>query len=195
MYPLFATSFLYGAFSYLIGSIPTGYLITRFFAGIDVRLHGSGNIGATNVSRLLGKKFFFLVLLLDACKSFAVLRFVQSQTTSEHIIMFCALAVLLGNCYSIFLCGDGGKGGATLFGITCAVSSLLGIYFFAVWFFVYITSKINAVATLVASCSVPLVAWYFDLYPLLFLCASILVCVRHKDNIRQLYNNYTSSCI
>lgn len=187
MYPLYVFSFLYGALSYLIGSIPTGYLITRFFAGIDVRLHGSGNIGATNVSRLLGKKFFFLVLILDACKSFAVLRFVQSQTTSEYIIMVCALAVLVGNCYSIFLRGDGGKGGATLFGIACAISSLLGAWFFIVWFFVYIISKINAVATLVASCSLPFIAWYFDFYPLLFVCASILVCVRHKDNIRQLY--------
>lgn len=189
MSSLFVSSFLYGIFSYLIGSIPTGYLITRFFAGIDVRLHGSGNIGATNVARLLGKKFFFLVLLLDACKSFVVLRFVQSQISSEHIVMFCALSLLLGNCYSIFLCGDGGKGGATLFGIAGAVSNLLGIYFFVIWFLVYITSKINAVATLVASCSLPFVAWYFDLYPLLFVCTAIMVFVRHKDNIRQLYKN------
>ena len=188
MYPLSVFSFLYGALSYLIGSIPTGYLITRFFAGVDVRLHGSGNIGATNVARVLGSKFFFfLVMLLDACKSFLVLQFVQSQTSSEQIIMFCALAVLVGNCYSIFLRGDGGKGGATLFGIACAVSSLLGAWFFTVWFVVYIISKINAVATLVASCSLPFIAWYFNLYPLLFVCASILVCVRHKDNIRQLY--------
>lgn len=177
--------------AYLIGSLPTGYVITHIIAGVDVRRFGSGNIGATNVSRVLGTKFFFLVLLIDAFKAYAVLCFVQYMTSSESLLALCAVSVLIGNCFSLFLSGNGGKGVATLFGITCAISPFLAFYFAFTWALVYIITRISAISSLVASLSLPVVACYLSLSPWLFFSTAWLILVRHWNNIKAfLYKTY-----
>jgi glycerol-3-phosphate acyltransferase PlsY len=117
--------------SYLVGSIPIGYLIARYY-GSDIRTRGSGTIGATNVARLLGKKYFFLVFALDAGKAFGYLWLTQSYLTPA-LFSCCAIGLVLGNTRSLFLHFGGGKGVATLAGIVWYLSPSLCILFFIVW--------------------------------------------------------------
>lgn len=105
-------------FSYFIGSIPTGYLVARFFGVRDIRKHGSGNIGATNVARILGKHFFVPVFLCDATKAFLNMYVLQLAGVSTGYIVICAAAHLFGNGHSAFL--------STL----CNKSKRKSIYFF-----------------------------------------------------------------
>lgn len=107
--------------SYLIGSIPFGILLSRS-RNIDIREHGSGNIGATNVSRLLGKKLGLLTLLLDTAKGFLPMLVVdvlldQTDSTRHVLIAFCGIAAVIGHMFPIFLYFRGGKGVATGLGV------------------------------------------------------------------------------
>lgn len=89
--------------AYLVGSIPTGYLIAQWAGIADIRKHGSGNIGATNVARLLGVHFFFIVFFIDALKAYCYLRYMQSMTSDVLVHALIAIALLLGNIFSCFL--------------------------------------------------------------------------------------------
>src|SRR5438105_2150337 len=119
--------------SYLIGAIPVGYLIARFKGIVDIRKHGSGNIGATNVSRALGLPYFFLIFLIDAGKAFLTIWYLAPYATANFLYV-CAAAVLLGNGCSIFLQGSGGKGVATLFGLLVALQLSVILPLLMVWF-------------------------------------------------------------
>src|SRR5438128_1469670 len=103
--------------AYLIGSIPTGYLLAYAYGVKDITQHGSGNIGATNVARVMGKQFFLIVLLLDALKAYIVVIFAQNYVIEPLPLALVSMSVMLGNCFSIFLKGKGGKGIATGIGI------------------------------------------------------------------------------
>jgi glycerol-3-phosphate acyltransferase PlsY len=119
--------FLLGA-AYLVGAIPTGYLFAHYCFNIDITKQGSGNVGATNVARTLGKQYFVLIFIIDALKAGAFL-YATSPYGSAHTIS-CAFALLLGNAFSIFLNFKGGKGVATSFGILWLLigSSLMTIF-------------------------------------------------------------------
>ncbi len=113
--------------SYLVGSIPTGLLVARWVAGIDVREHGSGNIGATNVARLLGKKWGAVVLGLDVLKGLlpvAILPSLFGISTRESGLAEISIgaAAVLGHCFSVFLGFKGGKGVATAIGVFLAIA-------------------------------------------------------------------------
>src|SRR5690348_15473304 len=107
---------LTGTAAYLVGAIPTGYLIAKLKGITDIRQHGSGNIGATNVSRILGKHYFFLIFFLDAGKAYLFIHALKAHFSFNYLCIFASI-VLVGNGYSIFLRGSGGKGVATLFGL------------------------------------------------------------------------------
>ncbi len=103
---------------YLIGAVPTSYLLVRLLTGHDIRLLGSGNSGATNAARILGLPYFFIVLLLDACKSYAAMWCAAVYGGWESFYLFIVAGmVLLGNAYSPFLQFRGGKGVATSVGL------------------------------------------------------------------------------
>src|SRR3989337_2711884 len=118
-------SILYIIGAYLIGSIPTGYLITRYVRGNDIRRFGSGNIGATNVARFLGLKYFFLVFFIDACKAYTYLVWCACMGLPQEVVFFAAISLLIGNSCSAFLQGSGGKGVATIVGILFVVHPLV----------------------------------------------------------------------
>lgn len=187
--------------SYLIGSIPTGYLIGKWVAKIDIRKFGSGNVGATNIFRTIGKKWGSVALIIDILKGFAVSFLVApffhatneikfSQTAFQLVMGFVSVA---GHTWPIWLGFRGGKGVAT----SCGV--LLGIYPKAVaaslivWILVAFISKYVSLSSILAACSFPI--WLFIIYSstknfrLSFvvsigLCAFIIY--THRANIKRL---------
>ncbi|MGA9530858.1 MAG: glycerol-3-phosphate acyltransferase, partial [Candidatus Babeliales bacterium] len=97
--------------AYFIGSFPTSYCMAYYFHGIDIRLYGSGNSGATNMARVLGWRYFFPIVVIDVVKAFACLAIIRSYDGSSEIVMaWVAFALLLGNSFPFYLGFRGGKG-------------------------------------------------------------------------------------
>lgn len=172
-------------FAYLVGAIPTGFLICRLYGIIDIRRLGSGNIGATNVSRVLGTPFFFIVLLCDAFKAWAVMMVAQIYGIQLEWIM---AALLIGNCFSPFLKGNGGKGVATFFGIVIALSGSLAGIFAVIWSGVFLIIKKPFIASLAATFIVLLYAWTYSFFAIPFTAIFTLLLFRHKNNITNAFS-------
>jgi len=170
--------------AYFIGAIPTGYIIARLNGIRDIRQHGSGNIGATNVARTLGLPYFFLIFFLDAGKAFLFLYCIQPYISSQ-LMYLCAAILLLGNGYSPLLSGSGGKGVATLFGISAACSSALVVILCAVWGVILLITRTVGIASVGAAIALPVYAWLkMDLSFFIFSCfCAVWIIVRHRTNI------------
>jgi glycerol-3-phosphate acyltransferase PlsY len=140
---------------YVVGAIPTGYFFCKFFFGIDITQYGSGNIGASNVARVMGKKYFVLIALIDALKAYGVLALVHWLSVAYGLpawIFYLVMAsLLIGNAYSIFLNFSGGKGVATALGIMLFVlpPAPAGLFVIA-WAGVLALTKQPFVASLVS---------------------------------------------
>ena len=174
--------------SYLCGSIPTGVIIANRL-GIDVRKVGSGNIGATNVARSIGKKAGLLTLFGDALKGISPVLVVRFLDLGEAALACTAVAALLGHLFSPFLRFSGGKGVATGLGIFLGLSPqaiLIALGLFALTFAV---SRIVSLASLVAAGTTPLLLFLLS-YPKGHLWAGIIVAsliiIRHHENIVRL---------
>lgn len=186
---------LFGA--YLVGSIPTGYIFGRWFFGVDVTQHGSGNIGATNVARVFGSQYFFMIFLIDAAKAFLYLWMVASVFSGDiaHILsptltlQLVGIMLLIGNAYSIFLGFTGGKGVATMCGVLYYLFPPFWFTWFALcWAVLLVTtrkaylSSIGATVALVISYTAAYGGLFNDqLYFLFWLLGWIVW--RHKSNI------------
>jgi len=170
--------------AYFIGAIPTGYLVARLKGISDIRHHGSGNIGATNVSRSLGIHYFFLIFFLDAGKAFLFIRCVQPYFDYNYLCIFAAL-ILLGNCYSLFLRGSGGKGVATLCGLIAALQPTSLPLLFGTWIILMLITKTVGIASVGAVLCLPVViyAMHNNILFLFSLFAAIIVVYKHKKNI------------
>ncbi len=186
---------LTGGVAFLIGSIPFGYLIGRT-AGVDVRTHGSGNIGATNVGRVLGKKWGLFVFFLDFLKGYVPLLLAYGGLVGKDpgpvpiIILVWGLAVILGHNYTPWLKFRGGKGIATSAGVVCALIPQTGLASIALWILLILTTRYVSVASMGAALSLLLCTIALDgshLEHFIFGCA---VCVlslwRHRANISRL---------
>jgi glycerol-3-phosphate acyltransferase PlsY len=175
--------------AYLSGSVPYGLLIARA-RGVDVRAIGSGNIGATNVARALGKKTGALVLFLDALKGF-VPAFLAAHFWPQRpeIAAGCGLAALVGHVFPIWLRLHGGKGVATGLGVFLALAPIATLVAGAVFLAFYKAKKIVSLASMAAATVLP-VAMAVRKAPLpyiaLGLAAWLLVLVRHRSNIQRL---------
>jgi len=152
---------------YLFGSFPAGYFAGRI-AGVDVRSAGSGNIGATNVLRVLGKRWGYAVFLVDAFKGFAAVRlalFLAEHLTfaRAHAVYFAILAAVLcvvGHTFPVWLRFKGGKGVATSAGAVFGLMPLAAVIIFLVWVAVFEITRYVSVASLVAASALPVtVAW------------------------------------
>lgn len=174
---------------FIIGSIPTGYIIVKKAKGVDIRQEGSGNVGATNAYRSLGLTWGILVALADILKgAFAVL-FVSYFAEMTFLPLLGGIISILGHNYSIFLGFKGGKGVATTCGVLLALLPMPTLFALLFWIFLVITTRYVSIASIVASLSfLPLV--YFLGYPLSFMIFSLIlaffVVYRHKDNIERL---------
>ena len=181
--------------AYIIGSIPTGYLIVKAKKGIDIRETGSGSTGATNVKRVLGTKWFFTVMLLDALKGvIAVLIAVKYFDLFEFTLrglapVLAALGVILGHSKSIFLKFTGGKSVATGVGTLIGLCWPVGLITAVIWGLITYTSKFVSLGSIVAITMAPILMRMFNQneYYIWFtaICAAYVI-IMHKDNIKRL---------
>jgi len=177
--------------AYLIGAIPFGVVIGKLFYHVDVREHGSGNVGTTNVFRVLGKKAGVAVLVCDMLKGYipAVIAAYFLRETDPWLVIFIAAAPVVGHMYSVFLKGAGGKGVATGAGVVLALVPLAGGIIALVWVLLILVTRYVSLASLVATLLVPVFVFALG-DPLPYLIAAVLVTVgifwAHRGNIRRL---------
>jgi len=171
--------------AYLIGSIPTGYIIARLKGIKDIRQHGSGNIGATNVSRVLGIQYFFLIFFLDVAKAFLFMHYIKPYFPAEYLYCFAGI-FLLGNTCSFFLRGTGGKGVATLCGVLCALNLTAIGFSLAVWCVSMAIVKTVGIASVIAAASLPIYACALQdgVFMLFSFVVSAWIIWLHRSNIR-----------
>ncbi len=184
--------FLILFFSYLIGSIPFGFLLTKIFLKKDIRKIGSGNIGATNALRTGNKLIGYSTLILDISKAVILLLIIKFNF-SEYIFTS-SIAVFLGHVFPIWLKFKGGKGVATYVGILFCINIYLAIIFIIVWFVVFIMSKYSSLASMVASLLVPLSSYFLlnDINYYFYIILFLLILITHRENIKRLKNNTES---
>jgi acyl phosphate:glycerol-3-phosphate acyltransferase len=174
--------------SYLIGSIPFGVLLA-WMQKLDIREHGSGNIGATNIARVMGKKAGLLTLLGDALKGLIVVEGAESFYKDPVLIALAGFMVFFGHLYSIFLKFKGGKGVATSLGLFSSIMPwptlcAAGVFSICLWVSGYVS-----VGSIMAALSLPLFAIFFKLqlaYIYLAVLVSLFSIKRHHENILRL---------
>lgn len=179
--------------AYIIGSIPTGYIIVKLFTGQDIRKVGSGSTGATNVKRVMGKGWFFAVMLLDALKGAlpVVLAkiFATAFTSIGLIPVICAIAVILGHSKSIFLNFTGGKSVASGVGTILALNWQVGLIIAAIWSVVTYISKYVSLGSIIALAISPLLMYVFE-EPSAYIAycglGAAYIIYLHRENIRRL---------
>lgn len=181
------------ASSYLIGSIPTGYIIVKLFKGEDIRTIGSGSTGATNVKRVMGKKWFFIVMLLDALKGalpvILTAHYADALWEIGLLPVLSAIFVILGHSKSIFLNFTGGKSVASGVGTLLALNWQAGIIIASVWAVVTWVSKYVSLGSIVALALAPLLMWILNApiaYVIYALIAAVYVIWLHRENIKRL---------
>ena len=171
---------------YLLGSIPFGLILTRMFGAGDLRQIGSGNIGATNVLRTGRKGLAAATLLLDLAKGWGAVMLAGWLFPGEQVLA--AAAVFFGHCYPVWLRFRGGKGVATMMGLSLALYWPVGVVFAVVWLGLLATLRISSVSGMAAAVSAPVSAALFDQFdavPVL-LAVSLIVLWKHRSNIERL---------
>ena len=183
--------------SYLLGSISFSYWIGRLFYKVDIREHGSGNAGATNTGRVLGKNAGITCLLLDILKGVIcvlIARFVFSEQRAELLGMLFGFACLMGHIFPVFSQFRGGKGVATTLGIIGAVNYEILIFSIVFFALVFGVSKIVSLSSLLSSVLVCITVVFVlpERYDILYKCFSlgivVLFALTHHDNIGRLMN-------
>ena len=180
--------------SYLIGSIPTGYIIVKLKTGQDIRTIGSGSTGATNVKRVLGKKWFFTVMLLDAMKG--ALPVVLAKMWAGHIdgVGLCpvlaSIAVIIGHSKPVFLQFKGGKSVASGVGTILALNWQIGLMIGIIWGIITYSTKYVSVGSIIALALSPFLMHYLGHAPLGYTiyCAvgAVYIIWLHRENIKRL---------
>lgn len=178
------------AAAYLCGSLPTGVIVARA-KGVDLTRAGSGNIGATNAARVLGRTWGIIVLLVDAAKSFVPVLFARHHHGAEPwFVAAVALAAVLGHVFPVWLRFRGGKGVATAFGAFLAISPFAAIGAFVTYALVFAIWRVSSIGSLTAATGF-VIALAAMREPLPFVAlagaAWLLIVVRHRDNIRRIF--------
>lgn len=173
---------------YLLGSIPFGILVTRAMGLGDLRSIGSGNIGATNVLRTGNKGAALATLLLDGGKGAVAVLLARWLFGGEDAAQVAGLAAFIGHLYPVWLGFRGGKGVATFLGLFLALDWRVGLLLCATWLVTAVVVRVSSIAALVAAASVGLwIVWLTDGSLLvLSLVLTVLVYVRHRENLKRL---------
>lgn len=175
--------------AFLIGSIPFGYLIGRAFYHTDLRAQGSGNIGAMNAMRSLGKRGAIAVLLLDALKGFAPVVMMQHLVPGDLAVALAAALAVIGHCFSPWLGFKGGKGVATSLGTYFAIAWPVGLVAIAGWVLGALLTRYSSVGSMLAAVASIAALWVFTHSPVLTLYGAliaVLVVYAHRENIERL---------
>ncbi len=179
------------AAAYLIGSIPFGYLLARFWKGIDIRKYGSGNIGATNVWRTLGKGPGMIVLALDLLKGVTAVLLAKQLENTDIAVLGAALAGMAGHSWPLWLGFKGGKIIATGAGAVLAIAPLPLLLAFLVWVTTVALTRYVSLGSILGAISLPLWMMVFQ-YHKTTLIFSVLVAAfavwKHSSNIKRLLN-------
>jgi len=195
-------SYIFGiVISYLVGSIPFGYVIA-IAKGVDVRKEGSGNIGATNVGRVLGRKFGAIIFVLDLLKGFVVVLLVPilvsdiefPATSDKLLVILCGLCVLLGHAFPVYLKFKGGKAVATSFGVFIWLAPIPVAIAFGVWILTVIVSRYVSLGSMVGA--IALMGGVIGLgsspfgsgtyLTALSIAVAILIIIKHISNIKRI---------
>ena len=173
--------------SYIIGSIPFGFILTKIITKKDIRNIGSGNIGATNALRSGNKLVGYLTLLLDISK--AILPIIYLKYNYPELIFISSLCIFLGHLFPVWLKFKGGKGVATYLGIIIAIDLYLAIVFGIIWILIYLISKYSSLSSIIASAAIPIYVFFVyekDLF--FFIIMFVLIFYAHRANIKRLLN-------
>lgn len=179
--------------AYLIGSIPTGYIIVKLFTGQDIRTVGSGSTGATNVKRVMGKKWFFIVMILDAIKGAlpVVLAYLFSTAFANIGLLpvLAAVFAIIGHSKSIFLKFTGGKSVASGVGTLLALNWQAGLLIAVIWAIITWFSRYVSLGSIIALACAPVIMWLLDsplAYIIYAFVAAVYVIYLHRENIKRL---------
>ena len=175
-------------FSFMLGSLPTGYLLVRLVRGMDVRKIGSGNIGATNVARAIGPGGWVTTVLLDAGKG-ATAVVVAGRLAGEDAAAAAAVAAVVGHCHSPWLGLKGGKGVATMFGTFVILAPWATAVSVGILLLVTVLVRFMSVGSLVAAAMLPLSSWWVGESVGIVMAGTftaLLVWFRHAENLRRL---------
>jgi len=201
------TLILIALLSYLMGSVPAGYIAGRF-AGIDIRRVGSGNIGATNVLRVLGKPYGYAVFLFDFCKGVGAVRMSiliinaahPGNQESELVGIMAGVLCVLGHTYPVWLGFKGGKGVATSVGVLFGLMPAAALTVLAVWFVTFQATKYVSVASIAAAVALPVTAAVMVHFgkagtPLVYFsaCLAVVIVWRHRSNVSRLMKGTEAS--
>ncbi len=187
--------FLTATLAYIVGSIPTGYLIVKTKTGQDIRTVGSGSTGATNVKRVLGKNWFFTVMILDAIKGAlpVVLSklFVSAGSDLGLAPVIAAVLVIIGHSKSIFLSFKGGKSVASGVGTIIALNWIAGLTIAAIWGIITYYTKYVSVGSIIALLLSPFIMYFLNA-PAAYICyctlGAVYIVYLHRENIKRLIN-------
>ena len=177
-----------GIISYLMGSIPFGFILTKIFLKKDIREVGSGNIGATNVLRTGNKLVAYSTLFFDIIK--AILPVLYVKFYYSEFIYITSLCTFLGHVFPVWLKFKGGKGVATYIGILFTLNIYLGLVFIITWLITFAFSKFSSLSSLLASVAIPIylliLAEFND--AMFFTTMFVLIFFTHRENIKRLKN-------
>ena len=174
--------------SYLIVSIPFGFILTKIFLKRDIRNIGSGNIGATNALRTGNKSLGYATLLLDVLK--AIIPVIYIKLNYPDYIFITSIFVFIGHVFPLWLKFKGGKGVAPYVGILFSINLIYGIVFVSIWIISFLISKYSSLASLIASFTIPIYLLFFNNENLTFFSIMfVLIFYTHRENVERLKNN------
>lgn len=174
--------------AYLLGSIPTAYVVARYLKGFDIRRYGSGNVGATNAFRTMGTGPGLLVLVIDVLKG-TIPVLLGRALGGDWLAVLAGLAAMAGHSWSIFLSFHGGRGVATAAGVFLALAPAALFWAFVIWLIVLLSTRYVSLSSIVAAAAAPVLVLFFHRplpYFLFTLLAASLIIYRHKPNIKRL---------
>ena len=184
--------FIIGIISYLMGSIPFGLILTKFFLKKDIRDIGSGNIGATNALRTGNKLIGYTTLILDISK--AIIPVIYVKINFPELIFIASLCAFLGHVFPIWLKFKGGKGVATYVGILFSINILLGTIFIISWIVIFILSRYSSLSSIIGAISIPVYLLIVGQSNnvIFFVIMFVLIFFTHRENIKRLKNKEES---
>ena len=171
-----------------MGSIPFGFILTKFFLKQDIRNIGSGNIGATNALRTGNKLIGYSTLILDVAK--AIIPVIYVKNNYPDLIDLASLSAFLGHVFPIWLKFKGGKGVATYLGILFSINFIYGFIFITNWLFIFFLSKYSSLSSLIAAFSIPVYLYVSGNTNGIsfFLIMFVLIFYTHRENVKRLKN-------
>jgi len=177
--------------SYLLGSIPFGYLVGKYLKNVDIRERGSGNIGTANAFRVMGAKYAILVLIGDCLKGFLAVFLARRLLIIDNISFYLIIGLfaIIGHNWSIFLKFKGGKGIATTYGVVFAFYPIISLSSALIWGIIVITIKIASLGSIISVFSMLILSFIFSTtleFKYFLIIINLLALFRHRSNIIRL---------